>query len=144
MNDYLPCDKRKKMVHFQRDGTQKRVQTCTDPNVDASEVTPDVCEACPLRQFTKPTELPQPAQLAKLGEVRKILRTEPDTAAGDGFPACGFRLRATASLCCGQTSTHKLCDSPDSYHYGVEVNSSICNACPLLGGGNNVDEKGNA
>lgn len=139
--DFLPCDKRQKMVHFGKDGSQKRVQTCTDPEVDAGEVTPEVCQACPLRRFTKPTTLPTPAQLNKLGEVRRILKTDPDTAALDGYPACPFRLKATAALCCNERSYHRLCDNVDSQFYGVEVSPSICSACPLKGGNNGTGQR---
>lgn len=129
--DYLPCDSRKKIVRFQRDGSQPRIQTCTHPEADmgTEAVTPEDCEACPFRKFTKPIEGPKPA-LVKLGEVRRITRTQPDREPSD-FPACPHRLIATVALCCGETAQHRVCDSPDCHHYAAEVSAPICMSCPL-------------
>jgi len=129
--DFLPCDKRQKLIQFQADGTKKRVNQCMEPEAEKYGLTvlPSDCEACPLRNFKKPAKVDRTVKDLGLN----LIRSEPDKGPSDVFPACPFRVLGTLALCCSQTFQVRICDSPDSPEYGKEVNASTCLNCPLRG-----------
>lgn len=132
---YLPCDKRQQLTQFKADGSTERIQRCTDQEAEKANlpVLPSDCEVCPLRRIAAAIQKPKPRLL---GDVKKIVSSRPDREAADGFPSCPFRLLTIAAGCCNRTTKHRVCDSPDSYFYGAEVNCSNCNGCDLRGGNN--------
>jgi hypothetical protein len=130
MEEFLPCSKRQKVVHFSRDGSQERTHQCSEPRAPMAgqKVTPAECAACPVRSMVTRLDVatgahkPPPQDLKILGKAR-ISRAE-------GYLDCHERLEVTVPSCCGKTMKLYLCDSVDCAKFGTEVSPIICAKCP--------------
>lgn len=133
-DEFLPCPKRQRLVQFHADGTKTPVFRCTEPTADAmgTDVTPDVCEACPVRSLIAKAAMRNEAYSPPLVEtVYKDLRDKvPDSDAKD-WPPCLDRKLVIIGGCCGEKHEIRICESADHFRSGAEVNRGHCVDCPV-------------
>ena len=123
--DFPACPKRTRLVMFTADGSKDHVFRCTeqDAPVANTDVTPDVCLACPIRQTLMSVDYVPPSK-------RLEGKPKPDHG-GDGFVKCELRGVVTVKACCGATRTARVCQNDLAVYYQGEVNQSICANCPV-------------
>lgn len=132
-NQYPPCARRQRLVHFRQDG-KAVTQRCLEQTAEHAnrDVEPVDCEDCPVRKVLlqkdkKSGAYRPPATTVKLFQS---LPQRKDTAAGDGYPPCETRLVVEIAACCGKKEELRVCDCPDMPRYGADVTPHICQQCP--------------
>lgn len=134
MLEFLPCDKRQKVVIFSKDGTQRRINSCAEEAAEAfrKEVTPEVCKDCPLREALMMKKIKtrgyQPPGFA---DRNKITSKRADTVPGPGWVPCVYRVFVTFRACCDATDSTRLCECPNAEYFGNEVAPEVCRKCPV-------------
>lgn len=130
--EFLPCDKRQKMVFVDKTGKQQRANVCGEPEAEAfqEKLTPEICEACPLREALMMQKIRvrgyRPPGFA---DKNTIHQKRADTVPDPGWDPCIYRVNVTYAACCGQTGKTKLCECPSAEYFGNEVAPEICRKC---------------
>ena len=124
---------RQRIVIFDKDGSKTPVQRCNEPTSDHTFeiVTPEACEACPVRKFITQKAMAAKQYTPPLAEdIRGELNLRYDATPTINFLPCQDRLVATVDACCGQTQEVRVCGSTDCFRMGSEVSDVMCGECP--------------
>lgn len=130
MSEFQPCSKRDRLTRVDKEGKRHELFRCTEHNADHyfEEVTPPICDACPLRQeVTKAAVAKRKYQPPK---VEKVQTRKPDREPEDNlWAACMDREIVEIPSCCGATQKIKVCNSVDCFRLGSQVNPEHCREC---------------
>ena len=122
--DYLPCEKRVKLVKFEADGSQSHNYQCQEQKAEKANqlVQPKDCEVCKVRTPDPPARPPRKQVIVPLNGVKEVQAPE--------YPDCKMRLRSELKSCCGRSQTIRLCNEPKAMFYAREVTPVMCKTCP--------------
>lgn len=129
--DFPACDKRQKLVMFEADGTRNTVRRCAEQTAPAfqQDVTPEVCDLCPVRSFVlkrKEREKAAPLKVKDIFAVKKVEKHKPEQKL---WVSCSSRESVTVGTCCGGSAKVIRCSNHECAYDGQEVTPVICSTC---------------
>lgn len=130
--DFKPCDKREKLLKFERDGTKNEIRRCSEPTADQFQqtVTPELCDSCPVRKHVIKRAQDVRAATVKVKDlytIKKVAEHKPITR--EWLP-CSDRQSVHVKTCCGGVGVVVRCNCEIATHFGQEVTPILCHNCP--------------
>ncbi len=97
------------------------------------EVSPDVCNACPVREAAMQRKKEQGADTIPLQEIHQVVNeTLHEPKENSSWLPCTSRtMLEVKSSCCEYNYKMFQCNDPDAGTCGEEVMPDICRHCPV-------------